>query len=158
MSEGRDILLTRMIDAPRQLVWEAWTDARQLAHWWGPAGFTNPLCRIEPWPGGLWHIDMRSPEGRIFPCRGRYLEVVPPERLVFSDEVAPGERAFGDDPPPSCVHAITFEAVGRQTRLTVTLRLATAAEREKMARSGALEGYRSSLDRLAHFLGNPPTP
>jgi uncharacterized protein YndB with AHSA1/START domain len=148
-SAGHDLTLTRVIDAPRALVWRAWTDPDRLAMWWGPRGFTSPVCRIEARPGGAWHIDMQAPDGTVYPCRGTYVEVVEPERLVYTDVVDPNDPAWAGAPPPSCVHVIEFEDLGRKTRLTVTMRMATAAEREATARSGAMESWAEILDRLA---------
>jgi len=147
-----DITVVRILDAPVASVWKAWTDPVHLAAWWGPRGFSCPVCRIDPRPGGIWHLDMEGPDGSVYPCRGRFMEVVEERRLVYSDEVAEGESAWGDRPPPSCVQIVTFEDLGGRTRLTVTMRMATEADRERMAALGVEGGWTSSLDKLADLL------
>ena len=81
----RELTIRRTFAAPRALVWQAWTDPRQLAKWWGPHGFTNPVCEIDLRPGGAIHIVMRAPDGTDYPMRGEFREIVPPERLVFTN-------------------------------------------------------------------------
>jgi uncharacterized protein YndB with AHSA1/START domain len=78
---GNEVILTHIIDAPRALVFKAWTDPKHFAQWWGPHGFTN-VCETGLRPGGAYRIVMRSPEGVDYPMRGVYLEVKEPERLV----------------------------------------------------------------------------
>ena len=111
------------------------------------------MCEIDPRPGGPWRIDMQGPDGRIYPCRGEFLELVEQRRLVYSDLVDEADPAWGDNPPPSCVQIITFEDLGGTTRLTITMRMQSAADRERMAKCGVEEGWNSSLDRLADLLG-----
>ena len=84
-SAEREITLTRVFDAPRARVFAAWTDAKQVAQWWGPKGFTNPVCEIDARVGGAIRIHMRSPDGSIFPMKGEFREIVPPERIVFTN-------------------------------------------------------------------------
>ena len=85
----REITITRMFDAPRAVVFRAWTDAGQLAQWWGPKGFTNPVCEIDVRVGGAIRIHMRSPDGNIYPMKGEFREIVPPERLVHGESGGP---------------------------------------------------------------------
>lgn len=82
---AQELVVTRVFDAPGELVWNAWTDPKQVAQWWGPKGFTNPVCRLDARVGGAWHIVMRAPDGTEYPCGGVYREVVNPERLVFTN-------------------------------------------------------------------------
>src|SRR5208283_3243052 len=79
----RELTLTRVFDAPRDLVWSAWTDPSHMARWWGPNGFTNPRCEMAVRVGGVIRIDMRGPNGIVYPMTGTFREVVAPERLVF---------------------------------------------------------------------------
>jgi uncharacterized protein YndB with AHSA1/START domain len=81
----RAIVITREFDAPRELVFKAWTDPKHIAQWWRPKGFTNPVCELDVRVGGAWHIVMRAPNGTAYPCGGVYREVVEPERLVFTN-------------------------------------------------------------------------
>lgn len=81
----REIVVTHVFDAPRALVFKAWTDPKHLMHWWGPRVFTNPICESDARVGGAWRIVMRSPDGVDYPGGGVYLEIVEPERLVFTN-------------------------------------------------------------------------
>lgn len=78
------LIFTRIIDAPRALVYEAWTDPEHMAAWWGPEDFTNTCCEMDVRPGGSIRIDMEGPDGRVYPMTGVFHEVVAPEKLVFS--------------------------------------------------------------------------
>src|SRR5215475_9544910 len=79
------VTLTRMFDAPRALVWEAWTDPKMMAQWFGPRGFTNPVCELDVRVGGSLRIVMRGPDGQDYPMKGEFRQVVAPERLVFTN-------------------------------------------------------------------------
>src|SRR5580692_1027121 len=89
--ENKDLVITRIFDAPREVVFKARIDPKQVAQWFGPRGFTNPVCEIDPRPGGTILIHMRSPDGTTHPMTGVYQEVVPPERLVYMSWV-PNEK------------------------------------------------------------------
>jgi len=80
----RELVITRVFDAPRLLVFKAWTEPEHLVRWWGPRGFTTPSCKMDVRPGGAFRFHMRSPEGTDHWLRGAYREIVEPERLVFS--------------------------------------------------------------------------
>lgn len=149
------IVITREFDAPRELVWRAWTDPEQLRQWFAPFDFTVSRVENDLRPGGTSRLDMQGPDGTVYPNKGVYLEVVPPERLVYSDDVDPGETAWGDNPPPSNTQTITFEDLGHnRTRLTVTIRLASVEARDAMLEMGALAGWNSSLGKLAALLAS----
>ena len=87
---GREVVVRRVVAAPRDLVFRVWTDPVHLVRWWGPHGFTNPRCEADARPGGKIHIDMRGPDGTVYPMAGEYKEVVPPERLVFTSAALDG--------------------------------------------------------------------
>src|ERR1700739_5045499 len=80
----REVIITRIFDAPRELVFKAWTDPKHVAQWWGPKGFTNPVCELDVRVGGAIRIHMRSPDGSVYPMKGEFREIVPPERLRFT--------------------------------------------------------------------------
>ena len=84
-SAERVLVIERVFDAPRGLVFKAWTEPRRLAQWWGPKGFTNPVCEIDARPGGTLRIVMRAPDGAEHPMKGVLREVIEPERLVFTN-------------------------------------------------------------------------
>ncbi|MGZ3593758.1 MAG: SRPBCC domain-containing protein, partial [Syntrophales bacterium] len=80
----RVLVITRFFDAPRDIVFKAWTDEKLVAQWWGPNGFANPVCELDARPGGAIHIDMRGPDGVVYPMKGIFHEIAEPERLVFT--------------------------------------------------------------------------
>src|SRR5579863_642722 len=81
--QRKEVKITRILNAPRELVFSAWTDAKHLAKWWGPAGFTNPVCRADVRPGGKIYIEMTSPDGTVYPMNGMFKEIIKPEKIVF---------------------------------------------------------------------------
>jgi len=140
-----ELILTRVFDAPRDLVFDAWTDRDRLARWWGPKGFTNPVCEIEVRVGGAIRIHMRAPNGVVYPMTGVFREIDPPHRLVFT---AAALDAAGD-PMFEVRNAVTFEEEAGKTRLTLraTVLSTTAAAPQHLA--GMETGWCLSLDRLA---------
>lgn len=146
------ITIVREFDAPRELVFKAWTDPEQLKQWWGPEGFAVPRCEVDLRPGGAWRIDMQGPDGTIYPNKGIYLEVVVPEKLVTTDDVDADETAWGDTPPPSSTNTMLFEETDGKTRLTTITRLQTIEQRDAMLEMGAEAGWNESLDKLARLL------
>ena len=144
-SAPRELTLTRILKAPRALVFKAWTDPKMLAAWWGPKGFTNPRCEADARPGGAIHIDMRAPDGTIYPMDGCYEEVVAPERLVFKSGALDknGKTIF------TVLTTVTFTEAAGKTTLTMHARVAeifdAVAERHL---AGMNEGWNQSLDRL----------
>lgn len=139
-----DMLVTRLLDAPRELVFSVWTDAEQLRQWWGPKGFTNPVCEVSSRSGGAIRIHMRAPNGTIYPMIGTYQEVVAPERLVFKSSALDenGQPLF------EVLHTVTFAAEGHKTRLTVQANVLTTTAAGVPHLKGAQEGWSQSLDRL----------
>lgn len=138
-----ELVLTRTFDAPRELVFKAWTDAKQLAEWWGPKGFTNPVCDIDVRPGGAIRIDMTGPDGTVYPMGGTFREIVPPERLVFS------ATAFGGE--LETLTTAIFEDAGGRTKLTVTAVVVKSSEMTADAISGMEQGWTESLERLGEL-------
>lgn len=146
------IVITRVFDAPRELVWRAWSDPAQLAAWYAPRRFTVPRVELDFRPGGVMELDMRGLDGTIYPTRATFLEIVPPERIVLSDEVQESD-AWGETPPPDNVQTITFEALAdSRTRLTTVIRLGSFGDRAAMLKMGAATGWRQTLDNLAAYL------
>jgi uncharacterized protein YndB with AHSA1/START domain len=144
----REITVSRVFDAPRELVWEAWTDPRHVVHWWGPNGFTTTIEKMDVRPGGVWKHVMHGPDGTDYPNKSTFTEVVKPERICF---LHGGSRK--GDPGVQFEATWTFEALGDKTRLTVHMVFPTAADRERVVRDyGALEGAHQTLARLAGHL------
>lgn len=143
----RELVITRDFDAPRALVFDAWTDARHLARWWGPNGFTTTTASIDVRPGGQWRFVMHGPDGRDYPNLITYLEILRPERIVYKHG---GEAGLED---VSFQTTVTFAEVGGKTRVTLRMLFDTAAERDRVAREyGAEEGGRQTLARLAGYV------
>jgi len=144
----REIVVSRLLDAPRELVWRAWTDPQHVVHWWGPHGFTTTIERMEVRPGGVWKLVMHGPDGADYPNKSIFREVVEPERIVFSHS---GGRAGG--PGVSFEMTWTFEALGSKTRLTVRQVFASVEVHDRVVREfGAIEGGKQTLERLAEHL------
>ena len=152
----RDFVITRVFDAPRELVFRTWTDPRHVARWWGPKNFTNPVCELDVRVGGAYHIGMRAPDGTDCPVKGVFREIVPPEKLVMTVECADHfaeflehlEPARGEQPRFEMLQTVTFEALGARTKLTITTRFPTAAIRDAALSVGMTEGWSESLDKL----------
>lgn len=151
-SADREIVLTRVLDAPRELVWDAWTDPHQVVQWWGPRGFTTTIHEMDVRPGGIWRHTMHGPDGTDHVNKSTFLEVVKPERIVYSN--GGGKK---DDPGVQFVATWTFEAQGTKTRLTLKMVFPSAAAREHVVKTyGAIEGGKQTLARLAEQLAKKP--
>jgi uncharacterized protein YndB with AHSA1/START domain len=142
----RELVITRLFDAPRQLVFKVWTDPSHLVRWWGPQGFTSTIIgAIDIRPGGAYRIHMRGPEGDDHWSQGVYREVVEPERLVMAGAWT---DAQGKPTSPETLLTVTFEEHQGKTKLT----LHQALFESVTARDAHQGGWSSSLDRLAEYL------
>ena len=156
--DDRRLELEREFDAPRELVWMAFADPYHLSQWWGPKGFTNPVCEIDLRAGGKWHHVMRGPDGKDYPTDSVFIEVTPPERIVYRNAAATAE-VFGDNPPPSFVRVITLDDIGNgRTRLTLNAYFDTAGQKDAVIRRGFREGTEQSFDKLAAHLATVGGP
>ncbi|HEX9824255.1 MAG TPA: SRPBCC domain-containing protein [Actinomycetota bacterium] len=150
MSAQRELTLTRIIDAPRELVFKAWTEPEQVAKWWGPDGFTAPVVELDPRPGGALRVDMQGPDGVVYPNTGEFLEVVEPERLVVTTRLLDGDgNVLVED-----VNTITFEDEGGKTKVTVHARVIKATPEAAEALEGMDDGWNQTLDRMVRFVTN----
>ncbi|HEU0175161.1 MAG TPA: SRPBCC domain-containing protein [Blastocatellia bacterium] len=151
----REIVITRVFDAPRELVWKAWTEPERLMRWWGPKDFTSPTCKIDLRLGGKYLFCMRSPEGQEFWSAGVYREIVEPERLVYSDSLADekgnpvpaSHYGMPGDWPKEMLVTVTFEEFDGKTRMTLR-HIGLPPEMSEMAEAG----WNGSLDKLAESL------
>lgn len=147
-SAEREILIERIFDAPRELVWEAWTNPEHVAQWWGPDGFTTTIKEMDFSVGGVWKLTMHGPDGMEYPNSSVFREIVKPERIVFAHG---GKREGG--PGAHFLSTWTFEALGDQTRVRMQLLFDTPAERDRVIREfGAIEGGKQTFARLAEYL------
>ena len=156
--DDRRLELEREFDAPRELVWMAFADPYHLSQWWGPKGYTNPVCEIDLRVGGKWHNVMRAPDGKELPTDSVFIEVTPPERIVYRNAAA-DPKIFGDNPPPSFVRVITLHDIGNgRTRLTLNAYFDTADQKDAVVRRGFREGTEQSFDKLAAHLATVGEP
>jgi uncharacterized protein YndB with AHSA1/START domain len=145
----REIVISRVLDAPRDLVWEVWTNPEHVVHWWGPDGFTTTIETMDVRPGGVWKHVMHGPDGIDYPNKSVFVEVVKPERIVYSHG---GGKEGG--PGAHFEATWTFDALeGNKTRATGRMVFASAADREHVVREfKAIEGGHQHLGRLADYL------
>ncbi|HEY4301908.1 MAG TPA: SRPBCC family protein [Candidatus Didemnitutus sp.] len=145
----REIVVAREFNAPRELVWEAWTNPEHVVHWWGPRGFNTTVEKMDVRPGGEWKHVMRGPDGAEYPNHSTFTEVVKPERIVYRHS---GERKGG--PRVNHTSTWTFESLGpKRARLTIRMVFATPADRDFIVREfGAVEGGKQTLGRLDEYL------
>jgi uncharacterized protein YndB with AHSA1/START domain len=138
----RELVISRVFDAPRELVFEMWTDPKHVAQWWGPNGFTNTIHEMDVRAGGAWRFVMHGPDGRDYKNKIVFIEVAKPERLVYDHVSGPQFHV-----------TVTFVEQGDKTRLTVRMLFESAAQRDKVAKEfGAIEGLSQTLGRLAEQL------
>ena len=146
------LVITRTLNAPRALVWRAFSDPAHLSRWWGPQHFTNPVCELDFRVGGHWHNVMRGPDGSEYPTDFTFVEIVEPERIVLRNAPGKGE-VWGDNPPPSFNRTITFEEIGAdQTLLTVHAVFGSLEHKESVVRRGWITGTNESFDKLEALL------
>jgi len=144
-TDGREIIITRVVNAPRDVVYKAFTQPEHVAHWWGPAGFTIEIQEMDVRVGGCWKYIM-SGRDMIFPNFISYLEVVAPERLVYLHGSNEGEE-------PEFMATITFEAQGSKTRITMHSVFGDATTRNFVVKEfGAIEGGNQMLDKLEEYI------
>jgi uncharacterized protein YndB with AHSA1/START domain len=142
----RELSATRVLAAPRELVFRAWTEPDRLAKWWGPRGFTTTTHAMDLRPGGTWRYTMHGPDGRDYLNRIRYREVVPPERLVYEHG--------GDDEAVQFHVTVTFEDLGGRTRLSMHSIFPSAADLARVVKEyRADKGMVQHLDRLGEAVG-----
>lgn len=145
--EDRDIVITRLLNAPRELVFEAWTKPEHVVHWWGPNGFTTTIKEMDVKPGGVWNFIMHGPDGTDYPNFVEFHEVIKPELLVYSH----GSDQTND--PRRFEVMVTFEAQGNKTALTLRSRLLSKEAKDFAVREiKAIEGGNQTISRLAEYL------
>jgi uncharacterized protein YndB with AHSA1/START domain len=143
----REIVIDRVVKAPRELVWKAWTELHHLERWWGPNGCTTTTHEIEVRPGGVWRFIMHGPDGTDYRNRIMFREVTPPERLVYAHD------DDGEGLSSGFLTTVTFRDVGGKTRVTMRGLFPSKAERDRVVDEyGAIEGGRQTLARLAEYV------
>ncbi|MCU1334596.1 MAG: hypothetical protein JWO19_177 [Bryobacterales bacterium] len=144
-TSDREMVITRVFDAPRELVFDAWTDPKHIGSWWGPKGFKTTTYEIDVRPGGVWRFVMHGPDGVDYQNKIVYLEIVRPERLVYD---------HGEGDGPGLFQAtVTFAEAAGKTRLTMRALFRSAAERDEVVtKRKAIEGGNQTLDRFGEHL------
>ncbi|HET7109123.1 MAG TPA: SRPBCC domain-containing protein [Candidatus Acidoferrum sp.] len=154
VNEKERMVITRIFDAPRALVWEAWTNPKYVMQWWGPKGFTAPVCKIDFRVGGKFLCCMRSPDGQEGWNGGEYHEIVPHEKIVYSlyfadangNRVDPAELGIEHQAIDDARDVVIFEDFGNgQTKLTMI----GNETMEEAKNSGQFEGWNETFDKLA---------
>jgi uncharacterized protein YndB with AHSA1/START domain len=143
----RTVTLTRVIDAPRELVFRLWTEPKHMAAWWGPRCFDNPVCELDVRPGGAIRIHMRGPDGTVYPMTGTFREIMPPRRLVFE---AVAEDQAGNALLRSLT-VVTFAEEGDKTKLTVHADAIGLSPLAPQMLAGMEAGWTQSLEKLAEL-------
>jgi uncharacterized protein YndB with AHSA1/START domain len=145
---GREFVITKEYDAPREIVFRAWTDPKHLARWWGPKGFTNPVCEWDARPGKVIYVVMRGPNGADYPMGGEFLDVQAPERLVFTSGAMDERKKLIFE----FLHTVTFVERKGGTTLTIHSRVTMVSPDANKYIGGFEAGMTQSLERLAAFL------
>jgi uncharacterized protein YndB with AHSA1/START domain len=160
-TENIDFVISRTFDAPRDLVWKAFTDPERMRHWWGPKGFTVIASKMDFRPGGTYHYGMRAPDGSAMWGKFVYQEITPPERMVlinsFSDEAGGITRhPMAPNWPLQMFSTFTFEAIGGKTKFTVRWSPHNATEEERKVFATSHDsmrgGWGGTMDQLATYL------
>jgi uncharacterized protein YndB with AHSA1/START domain len=151
---GQKFLMTRELNAPREAVFKAWTDPAHLARWWGPKGFTNPVCELDVRPGGAIYVVMRAPDGTDYPMGGEYREIVPPERLVFTSGALDekGKMMF------EFLHVLTLVERNGQTTMTLDSEVIKTTPGAGRYIGGFEMGMTQTLERLTEQLAAKSEP
>lgn len=144
----RAVKIRRVFDAPRALVWRAWTDPKMMAQWFGPRMFTTPVCELDVRVGGALRIVMRGPDGSEYPMSGVFTEVVAPERLVFTNIPVDkdGTRLMQGET------RVTFAEAGGKTELVVTAHMVGLVPIARQMLAGMEAGWTQSIDKLQEML------
>jgi uncharacterized protein YndB with AHSA1/START domain len=147
-TDPRSIIGMREFDAPRELVFAAWTDPKHLSQWWGPNGFTTTTSSFDFRPGGVWRFVMHGPDGRDYQNRITFDEIVPPERIVYR------HGGSGEDVGPvQFRQTVTFEDLGGRTRLTWHGVFPSAAERDRLIKDHHADtGLTQTMARLGEYV------
>jgi len=140
-TSDRELVISRILNAPRELVWKVWTEPEHIAKWWGPNGFTNTIIEMDVRTGGKWLHTMHGPDGTDYPNEAVFTEVIKPERLVYVHAA------------PKFTATVTFEEQYNKTKITMSMVFETAEIRNLVVKEyGALEGQKQNINRLEEYL------
>ena len=161
--DDKTVVITRTFDAPRTLVWKAWTDPKHLAQWFGPKVMTVPVATSELQPGGAWRVTMRDPNGTDYPCKGVYAEVKAPERFTSTVDLSEHPRSWFDMLDPGrdkekgkpfydVMWDISFAEKDGKTTVTIKTTFEWKEVRDKFVKLGMVEGWSQSFEKLDNLL------
>jgi uncharacterized protein YndB with AHSA1/START domain len=149
----KELTMTREFDAPRELVFKAWTDQELVKQWWGPNGVHNPVCEVDAKPGGLIHIVMEAGEelgkfkGTQWPMEGKFEEVVTPSKLVFTANAINDGKVILEHRT-----TVTFDEIDGKTKMNVHIVVTKALPGSEFAIQGMEQGWNQQLDKLVTFV------
>jgi uncharacterized protein YndB with AHSA1/START domain len=146
-----EMIVERVFNAPRELVFKAWTEPTQLAQWWAPQGWTTKVFKMEVKPGGTWHYCMYGPDGEEAWGKAVYEEITPPERLVYVDNFADAQGKVNPE-MPTLKTIVTFEENNGKTKLTSYVQVGSMEELEALKAMGMIQGLNESWDQLEALL------
>jgi len=145
---ARELTITRIINAPRELVFKVWTDAKHVQQWFAPKGFTVPVCQWDAKKDHALYIDMKGPDGVIYPMGGKFLEITEPSKIVFSSgALDPNKKPLFD-----IVTTITLSAEGNKTKLTMNAVVSNARPEAAPHLAGMEIGWNQTLDKLTDYI------
>ncbi len=151
-----EIIITREFAAPRQLVWDVWTQPEHVEKWFGPKGFTTRVEKVDFTVGGRWLYVMIGPDGTEYPAAGVFREIVPIEKIVSTDEFGDGfeeiEAMKNVDLPQGMIATTLFDDLGESTRLTIIVSHPTVEDRKKHEAMGVVDGWGTSLDKMDAYI------
>ena len=147
-----NLTITREFDAPRDLVWRAWTEKEHMTQWFGPEGFTTRVNENELRQGGRFDYVMVGPDGKEYPGISVYKEVSPQDRIVATDDFGEEFKAGSADLPGAMVVTTTFEDVGTKTKVTISIEHASASDKKKHEDMGVVAGWGSTLDKFERYV------
>ena len=142
---NHELSLTRLVDAPRSALWRCWTEPDLIKQWFTPRPWTTPVVEVNVRPGGSSYMVFRGPDGEEFPNRGVFLDVVPGERLVFTDAYT---EAWRPSPKPFMTASVTFADEAGKTRYTARVRHWSAEDRDRHEEMGFHEGWAKATEQL----------
>ncbi|MDP4263700.1 MAG: SRPBCC domain-containing protein [Bacteroidota bacterium] len=144
----RELSITQVVNAPRELVFKAWTDKKMLAKWWGPNGFTSPVCEMDARPNGKIYIDMKAPDGTVYPMGGEVHEISAPEKFVFTSAALDEDnrRLF------EVMNAVTLTDESGKTKLTLHIKVSKIKSPGRHHLKGMNEGWAQSIERLINLV------
>lgn len=151
LPSDQEILVTRTFDAPRNVVWQMWTTAEHLQNWWGPSGWSLPVCELDFRTGGTWFYCMLGPDGMQSCGKATYLEIDAPERIVYEDAFTDGEGNPAEGMPVAHI-TLEFMDAGNKTTVVNTVCYPTKAERDMVLEMGVQAGIDETWNRLDAYL------